>query len=191
MAEEETTPSLEALASQFEPQQSEPVKTIPEQEAPKFESSEEAIEWMAKQHSETRAQLESLVESNTKKEQDAFVDSQMAALDEAIKTIGKDVELDPVFIEGALHTTYNRDKNFQKIFDNRDQNPDAYNKALSIVAGDLKAKSSSKHDAEAVASERALSELQRSSRTGTPDADPATDLSAAEFDHYWEKLKTG
>lgn len=191
--DEQQAPTLEQLASQFEPAQSQPEKKVTSQEPPKFESSEEGLAWLAKQHSETVAQLQSVSEKLGEREQKEYVDSQMQALETAIKTIGKEVELDPLFIEGALHTTYNRDKNFQKIFDNRDQNPAAYEKALMIVAEQLKAKSAVKHDPQIAEGKRALEQLQKSARTGASNdaMDEAAAMSASDFDRYWERLKSG
>ena len=186
--------TLEQLASQFEPVQSQPVQRVESQEPPKFEKPEEAIEWLAKQHSQTNAQLREVSEKLSKRDQEEFINSQMKALDEAIQTIGKDVELDPMFIEGALHTTYNRDKNFQKIFDNRAQNPEAYKRALSVISGQLKSKAAVKHDPQLTENSRALEQLQKSARTGTAPAKPedaTLGMSASEFDQYWERLKSG
>ena len=190
---EEVQPTLEELASKFEAQ-TQPAERVESQEPPKFEKAEEAVEWLAKKHSETEAQLRSVTDTLSKQKQDDFVKSQMDALDTAIKTIGKEVELDPMFIEGALHTTYNRDKNFQKIFDNREQNPEAYQKALSIVASQLKSKSVVQHDPQIAENKRALEQLQKSARSGTSQEKPedaTKEMSAAQFDHYWEKLKAG
>lgn len=186
-------PSLEDLAAQFEPAQSQPEKRETSHEPPKFEKPEQAIDWLAKQHSETVQQLKSVSEKLSQREQSEFIDAQMKALDSAIKTIGEDVDLDPMFIEGALHTTYNRDKNFQKIFDNRDQNPEAYKQALKLVAGQLKSKSTVKHDPQLAENRRAMEQLQRSARTGTQETteDKVADMSASDFDRYWEKLKSG
>lgn len=189
--EEQVT--LEQLASQFTPVQSQPEQRVTSQEPPKFDNSDDAIEWLAKQHSQTSAKLNEVSSKLSDKEQKEFVDSQMRDLDEAIKTIGKDVELDPMFIEGALHTKYNRDANFQKIFDNRAQNPEAYKRALSVIASEVKARSTVKHDPQIAENSRALEQLQRSARTGTstnPD-EAAQNMSAAEFDRYWESLKSG
>lgn len=189
--EEQVT--LEQLASQFEPVQSQPVQREQSQEPPKFDNSEDAIEWLAKQHSQTSAKLNEVSSKLSEKEQKEYVDSQLRDLDDAIKTIGKDVDLDPMFIEGALHTKYNRDSNFQKIFDNRAQNPEAYKKALSVIAGEVKAKSTVRHDPQIAENSRALEQLQRSARTGTshnPD-EAAQSMSASEFDRYWENLKSG
>lgn len=186
--------TLESLAAQFEaPAQSQPVQRDVSQEPPKFEAPEQAIEWLAKQHSETTKRLQEVSEKLSSKEQKEYVDAQMRDLDEAIKTIGKDVEIDPMFIEGALHTTYNRDKNFQKIFDNRAQNPEAYQKALSVISQQLKVKSSVKMDPQLAENSRALEQLQKSARTGaqsSPD-DATRNMSASDFDQYWERLKSG
>lgn len=193
MADNDKGPSLEELAAQFEPQQIQTAKREESIEPPKFESPEQGMEWLAKQHSETRAELNKVSAELTKKQQEDFVNDGLHALDQAIKTVGKDVELDPVFVEGFLHTTYNRDKNFQKIFDNRKQNPGAYEKALSILSGEIKAKASVKQDPQIAENTRALEQLQRSSRSGAQEteADRVKGMSASEFDHYWENLKAG
>lgn len=184
--------SLEDLAKQFETKQ-EPAQPAVQEPLPTFDSEDDAIKHLAKTTAETRAQLKKLVDDQTRREQESFVAAEMKALDDAIKTIGKEVEgLDPMFIEGALHTAYNRDKNFQKIFDNRDQNPAAYQKALGVITGQIKAKSAMRHDPQLAENQRALEQLQKSSRSGAQtDDDPTAGLSASEFDAYWERLKAG
>lgn len=190
---DENTESLESLAAQFEVQQSPPVQRTESSEPPKFESPEDGVNWLASQYSQTRAELEKVSQNLSQREQEAFVNDQLKALDLAVKTVGEGVELDPSLVEGFLHTTYNRDKNFAKIFDNRGQNPQAYEKALAVLSGQLKAKTSVKHDPQITENNRALEQLQRSARTGARESieDTVANMSASEFDRYWERLKSG
>lgn len=186
--------SLEDIASEFKVQESQPPqREEPGETQPKFESQDDALKWLATEHARTRSQLESISSELQSKKQQEWVNDQIAALDNAIKTIGKEVEdLDPVFIEGALHTTYNRDANFKKIFDNREQNPAAYKKALGVIAGQLKSKLVGKHDPDVAEGRRAIEQLQKSSRSGRSEPeDPYANLSASEFDREWERLKAG
>lgn len=189
------TESLESLASEFQTQESLPPQRSEEtsEARPKFETPQDALKWLAQEHSKTRNELTSISSKLREKEQQDWMNEQVAALDDAIKTVGSEVEdLDPMFIEGALHTIYNRDENFKKIFNNRKQNPAAYKKALGLIAEQVRSKLTTKHDPDVAAGKRAMEQLKRSSRSGKSQPENKyANMSAAEFDRAWESLKSG
>ena len=192
--QEAPPPSLEDIASEFQVQETPPPqREEPSYTQPNFESQDDALKWLANEHSRTRQQLDSLSSQLKDKEADEWRNDQMSALEDAIKVVGTEVgDLDPMFIEGALHTIYNRDANFQKIFNNRKQNPSAYKKALNVIAGQVKSKMVGKHDPDAAEGQRAMENLQKSSRTGRSEPENKyASMSAAEFDRAWESLKSG
>jgi hypothetical protein len=187
-------PTLEQLAAQFKVEERLPPQSVPQAAPPKPEDPDELARWSAQRYEEITQHLSSLQENLTRKERDEYVSSQMKALDEAISQIGNDVPISKMLIEGALHTKYARDENFRKIFDNRDQNPTAYKKALTILSDEIKKEAAIKYDPQVAEDAKALNQLQRSARTGK-SVDDAQDkwrnMSAADFDREWGRLLRG
>lgn len=187
-------PTLEQLASEFRVEEKPTLQSVPQAAPPMPEDPEELTRWNAKRYEEMSRNLSQLQEHLTRKERDEYVGSQMKALDEAVTQIGSDVPISKMLIEGALHTKYARDDNFRKIFDNRDQNPTAYKKALSILSDEIKKESSIKYDPQVAEDAKALNQLQRSARSGK-SVDDANDkyrnMSASDFDREWNKILRG
>lgn len=187
-------PTLEQLAAEFKAEERQPLQSVPQAAPPMPEDPEELAKWSAKRYEEITQHLSSLQENLTRKERDEYVSSQMKALDDAVTQIGSDVPISKMLIEGALHTKYARDQNFRKIFDNRDQNPVAYKKALSILSDEIKKEASVKYDPQVAEDAKALNQLQRNARTGRSVDDPSDkwrNMSAADFDREWSRLLRG
>ena len=187
-------PTLEQLASQFRAEERLPPQSVPQAAPPKPEDTDELARWSAQRYEEVTQHLSNLQQTLSRKEQDDYVSSQMKALDEAVSQIGGDVPISKLLIEGALHTKYARDENFRKIFDNRDQNPTAYKKALSIMSDEIKKEASIKYDPQVAEDAKALNQLQRSARSGKSADDPSEkwkSMSASDFDREWNRLLKG
>lgn len=188
---EERQPTLEELASEFRVEQSPPAQREPEPQLPS--DPEDLARWSAQQVLETNKRVEQFSRKFEADEQQKFIDSQMSALEKAVESIGKDVPLSKMLIEGALHTKYARDANFKKIFDNRDQNPSAYQKALGLLSEEVKKEASMKYDPEIASSKRAMDELQRASRTAPKENpnDKWKGLDQNSFEREWDRLRRG
>jgi hypothetical protein len=196
VATEVEQPTLEQLAQEFTVEQRQPAQSEPQVAAPppSYDDSENFAKWSAQRLEDVTRKLNDVTGELSKKKQDDYVSEQLKALDDAVSTVGKDVEMSKLFIEGALHTKYVRDENFRKIFDNRSQNPTAYKKALSILSDEIKKEASVKYDPQVAEDARALSQLQRNARTGKTVDDPNEKwkgMSAADFDRQWERLRNG
>jgi hypothetical protein len=191
------TETLEQLASQFQVPQAAPAyqpaaPTAPQ--PPKFESQEDAAEWQAKQLADVSSKLNLVTADLDAKKAQEHIETQEKAVNKAIESIKQHVDMPDEFVEGMLHVKYARDTNFRKIFDNRDQNPGAYQRALNVVAGDLKSKAQWQSDPQATENNRAMQELQKSANRA-PTVDDSNkrykELSAPDFDREWERLKRG
>jgi hypothetical protein len=194
---EETQPTLEQLASQFQtappqpaPEAREPVASQP----PKFDSPEDYQAWSASQLATVSERLNSVNAELEDRKTKEFVETQDKAVNKAIEHIKKDVEMPESFIEGRLHVKYARDENFRKIFDNRDQNPDAYQRALGVVANELKNDSQWQPDPQSAENSRAIQDLQKNANRAPSNEDPNQkykEMSAQDFDREWERMKNG
>lgn len=200
MSEQENTPetkepTLEELASSFREPQTQPARKDPAIQVPKFEKSEDFQEWASTQLAEVTSALNhtrgELNERNAKE----FLRAQDEAISDAVNQIKSEVDgLDDVFAEGALHVKYSRDPNFKKIFDNRDQNPAAYRRALGLVAKELKAKAQWEPDPQGAENARAIRELQKNSgkKASVEDKDERfRKMNPSDFEREWERLKQG
>lgn len=188
---DEKQPTLEELASEFKVEQSPPAQREPEPQLPS--DPEELARWSAKQVLETSRRVEQVSRKLEADEQEKFINSQMSALEKAVDTLGKDVPLSKMLIEGALHTKYARDPNFKKIFDNREQNPNAYQKALGVLSEEIKREAAIKFDPEVAENKRALDQLQRASRTPAKEDPNAKwkNMPQGDFEREWERLRRG
>jgi hypothetical protein len=188
--------TLEQIASEFTVQQTEPAQTAPPvaTESPKFDSPEDYQAWSANQLATVSQQLNSVTSELDQRKAQEFIETQDKAVNSAIEKIRADVEIPDSFIEGRLHVKYSRDENFRKIFDNRAQNPAAYDKALGIVANELKVDSQWQPDPQGAENARAIKDLQKNAnRSPSPqDANQKyKEMSSADFDHEWERMKAG
>ena len=196
-AQDAPTETLEDIASQFAVPETPTPQTVEQPvqppQAPQFQDSEQAAQWSAQQIQALAARQADMERQSQENAQNQFVEKQVQALSAAVQTIGKEVDITPTFIEGALHVRYNRDKNFRTIFDNRDRNPAAFQRALGIVAKDLKAESVVATDPQLAEDARALEQLQKSVRTGKVRDDANEKwkgMSAADFDREWQKVRS-
>lgn len=190
---EETQPTLEELASSITVEQTQPAKSYEPPPLPTFESPEDAAKWAAQQVGDVSHRLESIQSELRSEKEKSYIEGRLKALDSAVSEIGKDVPISKLMIEGVFHQKYSRDPAFQKIFDNRDSNPEAYKKALGVLKDEIKREASVKYDPEAEANSRALKQLQSSARSPAK-VDPREkyrDMSASEFDQEWTKLLRG
>ena len=192
---EDTGPTLEQLASEFKVQQTQPAQREPvATQPPKFESPEDYQNWSANQIATVSSKLNSVTEELDAKTNQEYIETQDKAVNKAIETIKKDVDVPDVFVEGMLHVKYARDANFRKIFDNRELNPAAYERALGVVARDLKNESQWRPDDQLAENSRAMKDLQKSANRGARVENPNErykEMSASDFDREWERLKHG
>lgn len=190
---DETQPTLEELASSITVEQTPPAQSYEPPQTPTFENPEDYAKWAAQQVGNVSQRLESIQSELRSEKEKSYLDSRLKALDSAVSEIGKDVPISKLMIEGVFHQKYSRDPAFQKIFDHRDSNPEAYKKALGVLKDEIKREAAVKYDPEAEANSRALKQLQSSARSPAK-ADPNEkfrDMSASDFDQEWSRLLKG
>jgi hypothetical protein len=110
-------------------------------------------------------------------------------VDKAVTRVNEKLKVDPMLAEIALEKMYRTDANFKRIWDNRERNPQAYERALDVVADKLVPMFQTRQDPKIAGDIRAAKTSQQSMATtrqtgvneGVPN-DPA------EFKRYWENL---
>jgi uncharacterized coiled-coil protein SlyX len=129
------------------------------------------------------AQLADIADKQNELENSQHREAVNKAVDNAVKRINENVDGDPEMAEYFLSKAYNNDPNLQKIFQNRDQFPEQYEKALTMLNKEWAAKNTTTIDPQVAENQRALKDSQ--SPGATPQAVDETEewakLDDAEF----------
>jgi len=210
--EEAPSPSLDEIANEFSVEeqanqfQAQPQQTAPApQPEPSFENSQLNIpdptydpdgynRFMQQQASQTN-QINSVVTSLAEKvngyEQQLAQQKVDADLGKAVEHINSKLKVDPDMAETALEVEYRKNPSFQKIWNNRDSNPQAFKKALDVVADKWAGKFATRADDQLVENVRAAKTSQQT-LAKAPQEDPyahLSDMSPGEFDRWWSTNK--
>ena len=86
-------------------------------------------------------------------------------IDSAAKQINEETGADQRMARIFLESQYREDPNFQKVWDNREENPEAYAKALKVLKPEWEAMNRNQIDPNVAANQRALQESQRTGST--------------------------
>ena len=116
-----------------------------------------------------------------------------ADVDAAVKIVNQKLKVDPLLAEIALEKMYRSDKNFKHIWDNRDRNRPAFEKALNVAADKLSPMFSVRQDPQLAENVRSAKSSQQTMAT-TKQADENDEwgnLSPREFAEKWERTKRG
>ena len=185
----ETQPTLEELASSITVEQRQPAQSA-QVAMPEFENVEDSSKWAAQTAAKTDHRLNALQSELSAEKEKTFVETRLKALDSAVSDISADVPISKLMIEGVFHAKYARDTAFQKIFDNRESNPDAYKKALNILKDEIKRESAIKYDPDTEETNRTLKQLHKSARSpAKPDTNEKfKGMSNNDFEQEWRKL---
>lgn len=115
-----------------------------------------------------------------------------ADVDRAVQTVGQTLKgVDPDLIESFLNLEYSKNPSFQRIFDNRDKNPTAYERALKVVADKYASKVQIKVDPRLAENVRAAQSSQRTMATTQSPSNEWANLSPKEFEEMWLRTKRG
>ena len=110
-------------------------------------------------------------------------------VDKAVTRVNEKLKVDPMLAEIALEKMYRTDANFKRIWDNRERNPQAYERALDVVADKLVPMFQTRQDPKIAGDIRAAKTSQQSMattrQTGVNEGVPSD---PAEFKRYWESL---
>jgi len=121
-----------------------------------------------------------LVTEVSNREQQTILDK---AVDDAVANITDGAEGKTKLADTFLNTAYRNDPNFRKVFDSRNENPEAYGKALGILKDEFTAMTLNTIDPQIAENQRALQDSQRSGYTSqdASEDDRRNKMSDGEF----------
>lgn len=205
--EEAEAPTLEDISQEFSVEeqvsnfQAQPEPTFAPQQPQSFSpdpiSDPDAFNQYTQQQNQMLNNVNQTVQSLNEKvqsyEQQLTQQKVDADVEAAVAKVNEKLGVDPKFAEIALEHQYRDDPSFKKIWDNRSQNPKAFDKALGVVADKLAGVFAVKQDHQLTANQLAAKQSMKT-MAKTPTADPNEDwanLSSAEFDAKWDDLRRG
>jgi len=112
-----------------------------------------------------------------------------AEVDKAVQLVNQKAKVDPDIVEAMLNVEYTKNPSFKKIFDNRDRNPMAYQKALGVIADKISSKFQVRTDPQIAENVRAAQASQRtmSVTNKTNDLmDQVGNMTDLEFQRWWQ-----
>jgi len=112
-------------------------------------------------------------------------------LGNAVKRVNEKLNVDPVMAEALLDIEYRKNPSFQKIWNHRDSNPAAFQKALDVIANKLAGTVATRTNDQLVENVRAAKTSQQALATA-PKEDPYGDvgnMNEAEFNRWWSQQK--
>ena len=110
-------------------------------------------------------------------------------VDKAVTRVNEKLKVDPMLAEIALEKMYRTDANFKRIWDNRERNPQAYERALDVVADKLVPMFNTRQDQKIAGDIRAAKTSQQSmATTRTQGVNDGVPTDPAEFQRYWANL---
>jgi len=108
-------------------------------------------------------------------------------VDRAVTKVNEKLKLDPDMVEVALELEYRKNPSFKKIWDARDRNPGALDRALEILSSKISTRYQVRQDPQLAENVRAAkSALQTNANPGQSNSsdDPST-WDQAKFDRWW------
>lgn len=189
---EEQAQQFTSAVPQYQPQYQQPAQQ-PAFRAPDPITDPEGYNRFLMQQTQSMTTIESALKSITDKVQTWERTTQEQRInqdvDKAVAKVNEKLKVDPMLAEIALEKMYRTDANFKRIWDNRERNPQAYERALDVVADKLVPMFQTRQDPKIAGDIRAAKTSQQSMATtrqtgvneGVPN-DPA------EFKRYWEAL---
>lgn len=114
-----------------------------------------------------------------------------ADLSQAVNHINQKLSVEPEMAEVALEIEYRKNPAFKRIWDNREKNPAAFNKALDLISDKWSGKFATRADAQIAENVRAAKTSQQTlASTQQQDKDEEwSGLSPAKFERKWRQTK--
>lgn len=115
-----------------------------------------------------------------------------AEVDAAVQTVNQKLKVEPVLAEALLNVEYKQNPTFKRIWDNRQKNPEAFQKALGVLADKLYPKVQVRQDPQLAENVRAAQSSQRTMAT-TKQSRPEDDVpdDPRDFDRWWRDKMRG
>lgn len=160
-------------------------------------SDPDAYSQYARQQADSLNKLNTTVKSLTDKltaqEQSLAQQKIDADVQSAVATVNEKLGVDPKMAEIALEHQYRDDPAFKKVWDNRAQNPKAFQKALGLVADKLSNIFSVTQDHQLTQNQLAAKQsIKTMGKTAAVDKNSEWEgLSGADFDQKWNEMKRG
>jgi hypothetical protein len=201
-------PSLEDISKEFsveeqtrsftaQPQPPQPYQYAPPPQVPDPVINPDAFLQYAWQQNPAVPQLTNQLQQVSAKLQ-AFEHQQAQAkleadVNRAVSKVNEKLKVDPLLAEAALEAEYRRNPTFKHIWDNRDRNPAAFDRALEVMGNQLSTRFAVRTDPQLLENQRAAVSSQRTMATN-PQSNPAMDalkMPQGEFEAWWEATKRG
>ncbi len=119
-------------------------------------------------------------------------EKEEADIKRAVEIVNADLKVDPDMVEVALGAKARKDPKFLKLYQMRDQKPDAWNAALKAYASELEGKFAMRADPQLVENQRAMKKAQEQRAIGANQpskTDELGKLSMNELDRELDKIK--
>lgn len=182
-------PSLESLYAEYNvPAPQQPATPVGQPAAPTAEQKP-AQENVAALHQEVAAVRQELAAARQQTQQQ----TQEADLKKAIATLGKEAGLEgkDLMLRGFLIAKAEEDQRLRTLWEKRQENPQAWKKALSILATEAKGEFAVPNP-QLEENQRAMEESQRAGSSVAPPAktaeQKAEQMNEAEFNQFWMRL---
>lgn len=185
--------SVEEQASNFQAQPVQQRQEYKPSYSPDPISDPDAFTSYTQQQAEALNSLSTTVQSLNEKlssqEQQLMQQKINADVESAVAKVNEKLGVDPKLAEIALEHQYRENPAFKKIWDNRAQNPKAFEKALGKVADKLTTLFSVSQDHQLTQNQLAAKQsLKTMGKTAKLDANSEWDgLSQAEFERKWQE----
>jgi hypothetical protein len=122
-----------------------------------------------------------------------------ADINSAVDTINEGLKLDPMLVRTHLELTAQKKPGFKAIWENRNENPQAYDKALKALSREVGETYGNKQDPDLTANQQAIQRSQQSQSTpSTPSGSGnqmednlANAKSKGDFDREWQRMVSG
>lgn len=142
------------------------------------------------------SQIQDLSSKLTQYEQSQAQAKIEADIQSAVQKVNKDLNADPMMVELALEKFAREKPGFKAIWDNRNSNPKAYDKALSAISKELQGKFAVRPDPQLIENTRAAKSSQQSLSSKQTYDNPIEEKlakadSPAEFDRIWSQMRGG
>lgn len=153
-------------------------------------------QWQTNQFHQNNALQQTLQELNGRFAQVSQAEARRqveADVSRAVEMVNKRLGADPQMVEVALDLEARRDPRFQKLWEGRQQNPQAWEKALDAWGRKMDGKFSVRADPQLVENQRAAKVSQQA--LGGPRQANSNEewdnLAPGDFDHRWRQLING
>lgn len=162
---------IEETAQTFQPQSPQPAQqTQPQQpSAPKFDPFDPNfpahMQAVSRAAAEAHSALQALHGKHTALERQLHQKAVEADIKQAVSVITEKAGIDAEIAEVALEAKARQDARFLKIWNNRQQNPKAYQAALQAVASEFQQKYTVRQDPQLVENQRAVKASQQQMAT--------------------------